>query len=145
VKVKNDYEKNKNSGMRNFLGILLLSVTILFSSFAPSSDVEMDSVVIALKSGNANMLSRFFDNRVDISLPDKSDNYSRSQAEMVMKDFFVNNGVVSFELKHRGENNGGKYCIGVLRTKNGGYRTTLFMKQKGDKQFLQEMHFQSVE
>ena len=74
--------------MRNFLGILLLSVTILCSSFTRSSDAEMDSVVIALKSGNANLLSRFFDNRVDISLPDKSDNYSRSQAEMVMKDFF---------------------------------------------------------
>ncbi len=132
--------------MKNYLGLILLSVTMLFSSFtAPASDVEMDSVVIALKSGNANLLSRFFDSRVDISLPDKSDNYSRSQAEMVMKDFFVSNGVVSFELKHRGENNGGKYCIGVLMTKNGGYRTTLFMKQKGDKQFLQEMHFQSVE
>ncbi len=127
--------------MRNFIGILLLSITTLFSSFTPVSDVEMDSVVIALKSGNANLLSRFFDNRVDISLPDKSDNYSRSQAEMVMKDFFTSNGVVSFELKHRGENNGGKYCIGVLTTKNGGYRTTLFMKQKVISNFCRKCIF----
>lgn len=129
--------------MKRYLGFLLILSFTLLSSF--TSDVEMDSVVVALKSGNANLLSRYFDSRVDISLPDKSDNYSRTQAEMVIRDFFVNNAVTSFDMKHRGENNGGKYCIGMLRTKNGDFRTTLFMKLKGDKQFVQEMHFQPCE
>ena len=93
--------------MKAFFTIILLSVGFLFSGFRPADRVEMDSVVIALKSGNATLLSRFFDSRVDIILPEKSDNYSRSQAEMILKDFFSNNGgVKSFEVKHRGENNG---------------------------------------
>jgi Domain of unknown function (DUF4783) len=126
-----------------YLGFILLFCFTLLSSF--SSTVEMDSVVGALKSGDANSIARYFDNRVDIALPDRSDNYSRTQAAMVLRDFFVSNGVVSFEIKHRGENGGCQYCVGVLQTKNGDYRTTLFMKQKGPKQYLQEMHFQSSE
>jgi hypothetical protein len=127
--------------MKSFFTCILLAVGILLAGF--TNRAEMDSVVVALKSGNANLLSRFFDSRVDITLPERSDNYSRSQAEMILKDFFNNNGgVKNFELKHRGENNGANYVIGLLMTNNGRYRTTLFMKQKGDKQLLQEMRFQ---
>lgn len=127
--------------MKSFFTCILLAVGILLVGF--TNKAEMDSVVVALKSGNANMLSRYFDSRVDITLPERSDNYSRSQAEMILKDFFNNNGgVKNFELKHRGENNGANYVIGLLMTNNGRYRTTLFMKQKGDKQLLQEMRFQ---
>ena len=129
--------------MKAFFTIILLSLGLTFSGFTTTNNAEMDSVVVALKNGNANLLSRFFDSRVDITLPEKSDNYSRSQAEMILKDFFNNNGgVKTFELKHRGENNGANYVIGLLSTNNGRYRTTLFMKQKGEKQLLQEMRFQ---
>lgn len=127
--------------MKAFFTIILFSASILVSGFV--NRAETDTVVVALKSGNANLLSRYFDSRVDISLPEKSDNYSRIQAEMILKDFFsTNGGVKSFDLKHRGENNGSNYIIGILMTNNGRYRTTLFLKQKGDKHFLQEMRFQ---
>ncbi|GAO45113.1 DUF4783 domain-containing protein [Flavihumibacter petaseus] len=129
--------------MKALITIILLSVGVMLTGFANKEAAEMDSVVVALKSGNANQLSRYFDNRIDIALPEKSDNYSRSQAEMILKDFFSNNGgVKNFELKHRGENNGANFVIGLLMTNNGRYRTTLFMKQKGEKQLLQEMRFQ---
>ncbi|ULQ56325.1 DUF4783 domain-containing protein [Flavihumibacter rivuli] len=127
--------------MKKFIGLILLTTSILLSSF--TGTLEIDTVVVALKSGNVSLLSRYFDSRVEIALPEKTDSYSRSQAEMVVKDFFSSNGgVKNFELKHRGENNGANYVIGVLSTSNGRYRTTLFMKVKGDKQFLQEMRFQ---
>ena len=127
--------------MKAFFTIILFSATIFLTGFI--NRAETDSVVVALKSGNANLLSRFFDSRVEISLPEKSDNYSRIQAEMILKDFFsTNGGVKSFDLKHKGENNGSNYIIGVLLTNNGRYRTTIFLKQKGDKHFLQEMRFQ---
>lgn len=129
--------------MKALFTLILLSLGMAMSGFSGKNAAEMDSVVVALKSGNANLLSRYFDSRVDIALPERSDNYSRSQAEMILKDFFSNNGgVKNFELKHKGENNGANFVIGLLMTKNGRYRTTLFMKQKGEKQLLQEMRFQ---
>ena len=52
-----------------------------------------------MKSGNISQLSRFLDTRVDISLPEKSDTYSKSQAEMIIRDFFNTNVVRNFLVK----------------------------------------------
>ncbi len=135
--------------MKNYLWLVLLSFTFLLTSFKPPASagtgMEIEDIVGALKTGNATQLSRYFDIRVDITLPDKSDNYSRAQAEMIIRDFFSYNNVRSFEIKYKGENNGSKYCIGTLKTKNGDYRTKLFMKQKDSRQVLQEIAFQTVE
>ena len=126
--------------MKKILPLALATLSLLFTSFTPMYSIE--EVVTAMRSGNANQLSRYFDDRIDIQLPSKSDNYSRTQAEMILKDFFSSNEVRNFQVKHKGENNGAQFCIGLLQTKNGNYRTKLYMKQKGDRQVLQEIGFQ---
>ena len=131
--------------MKKYTALVLLAFSIFLLSFTSADTLEMDDVVVALKSGNASQLSKYFDNRVDISLPDKTDNYSRTQAEMIIRDFFNNNGVRNFELKYKSEKSGSNYCVGTLQTKAGNYRTTLFMKQKGDRQYLQDLSFQKIE
>ncbi len=105
--------------------------------------LSIDEVVTGLKSGDAAQISKYFDNTVEISMPDKSNNYSKSQAELVLKDFFSTTGVKNFTVIHKGENSGSQYCIGTLATKNGSFRTTVFMKQKNDKQFVQEIRFEN--
>ena len=96
-----------------------------------------------MKSGNSSQVAKYFDANVEISMPDKTNSYSKSQAELVLKDFFVSNPVKGFEIIHKGENAGSQYCIGTLLTKGGSYRTTIFMKQKGDVQVLQELRFEN--
>lgn len=125
--------------------VCLFSIVLGFFCCSFMNTYEMDDVLVALKSGNASQLSKYFDNRVDISLPDKADNYSRTQAEMIMRDFFNNNSVRSFSLRYKSENTETNYCIGTLQTKGGNYRTTLLMKQKGDKLYLQDLRFQRLE
>ena len=119
----------------------LLTIGTLLSSFTFFSSI--DEVITAMKAGNAADIAKFFDNTVEINMPDKKNSYSRSQAELVLKDFFSSNGVKSFTVIHKGENSGSQYCIGTLVTRNGTYRTTIFMKQKGDKQVLQEITFEN--
>jgi hypothetical protein len=121
--------------------ILLISTGVLLSSFTISTSI--DEVLTALKSGNATQLARYFDTRVDISLPNKSDNFSKNQAEMILKDFFASNEVKNFVVKHKGENAGSQFCIGLLQTRNGNFRTKLYMKQKGGQQVVQEIAFQA--
>jgi hypothetical protein len=118
-----------------------LGAAVMLSSFTLFTSI--DEVVTALKNGDAVQIARFFDNTVEITMPDKSNNYSKNQAEVVLKDFFSTNGIKSFEVIHKGENAGSQYCIGTLVTKNGSFRTTVFMKQKGDKQLLQEIRFEN--
>jgi Domain of unknown function (DUF4783) len=125
--------------MKKYLTVAAI-ITVL-SSFAILFGI--DEVVIAMKNGNASVIAKYFDNNVEISMPDKSNSYSKSQAELVLKDFFVNNPVKGFDVIHKGENAGSQYCIGTLQTKNGSFRTTIYMKQKGDVQVLQELRFEN--
>lgn len=151
--------------MKATLGIALLTISLFLVSFRSNytrvnvgsyytnlrsnvtsdyaNDYAIDEIASAIKSGNVVKLSRYLDSRVDISLPEKSDTYSKSQAEMIIRDFFSTNGVQNFLIRHKGENGGSEFCVGLLKTRNGDYRTTLFIKLKGDKQLLQEIRFQS--
>ena len=125
--------------MKRFFTILSLGA--ILSSFTIFSSI--DEVITAMKSGNAADVARYFDNTVEINMPGKSNGYSKSQAELVLKDFFTSNGVKNFDVIHKGENSGSQFCIGTLSTKNGNYRTTIFMKQRGDKQVLQTITFEN--
>jgi hypothetical protein len=129
--------------MKRLTGWILAVMAIILVSYR--SFDNMDVVVTAIRSGNVTQLSPFFDVRVDITLPDKSDTYSRAQAEMVIGDFFNTNVVQNFKITQQGESGGTVYCAGILQTRSGNFRTTLFFRQKGDKHFLQEIRFQNVE
>src|ERR1700754_4077127 len=114
--------------MRSILGLSVLTLSFVLVSFRPV--YTLDEITYALRSGNAGQLSRYLDSRVDISLPQKSDTYSRIQAEMIIRDFFSTNGVQNFLVKRKGTSGGSEFCVGVLQTRNGDYRTSIFMKQK---------------
>lgn len=113
------------------------------SSFGQQGSI--DEVIGALRSGNASELSKYFDDNVELTLPVKSDSYSKAQAQLILKDFFANNDVTGFELKHKGDSPGGHYCIGTLQTKSGNFRAHVFMKSKGNKEVVKEIRFQSIE
>lgn len=124
--------------MKQFFPIAALF--LFLSSF--NVKVGIEDVITAIKAGNAEQVALYFDNTVEISMPDKSNSYSKPQAEIILKDFFYSNPVRGFEVIHKGQNAGSQFCIGSLITKTGTFRTTIFMKQKGDNQVLQELRFE---
>ncbi|HXR83865.1 MAG TPA: DUF4783 domain-containing protein [Hanamia sp.] len=119
--------------------LLYIFVLIISSSF---TIVSFTQIISAIKSGNANEVSKFFDNTIEITLPDKSNSYSKSQAQLVLQEFFKNNPVKDFKTIHQSENAGSEYCIGNLTTINGVFRTTIFVKQKGQQELVQELRFE---
>jgi hypothetical protein len=120
--------------------IIILTGFMMLSSF--SNGQLIDEVITSLKSGKAEQLSSLFDNTIEIGLPESNNSYSKNQATAVIKDFFVQHQVKSFELLHKGENGGSQFCIGMLNTKNGSFRTTIYIKQKSDKKVVQEIRFE---
>lgn len=129
--------------MKSLLTSLLVVATVMMSSFAQPSTI--DDVIGAIRSGDADELSKYFDDNVELTLPVKSDSYSKAQAQVILKDFFGNNSVKGFELKHKGDSPGGHYCIGTLQTKSGSFRAHVFMKAKGSKEVVKEIRFTSIE
>jgi hypothetical protein len=130
--------------MKTLFASLLIPLALALTSFAQRSS-NIDAVIGALRSGNASELATYFDENVELTLPDQSDSYSKAQAVLILKDFFNNNGVKTFDVKHKGDNGGGQFCIGTLQTKSGNFRTTVFMKIKNSKELVKEIRFQSIE
>src|SRR5215510_4048076 len=130
--------------MKSFISTLTIFLGLALVSFTNQAS-NLDNVIDALKDGKASEIGKYLDENVEISLPDKSNNYSKAQAVLILKDFFDNNEVKTFEVKHRGDQNGGEYCVGTLQTKSGNYRTTVFMKTKTGKDFIKAIRFQSIE
>ena len=125
--------------MKRTFTILLLAT--IFSSFTALIGIE--DIVASLKSGNVSQMAKYFDKTVEIALPEKTNSYSRSQAEMILRDFLGNKNVKAFQVLHKGDTNGSQYVVGKLVTKKSNYRTTVFMKQKGGRQVLQEIRFEN--
>ena len=129
--------------MKPIFTTLLLGTVLMLSSFTAQNGI--DDVINALRSGNSSQLSGYFDDNVELTLPDKSDSYSKAQAQLIVKDFFGNNGVKGFDLKHKGDSPGGHFCVGTLQTNAGNFRTNVFMKMKNGKEVVKEIRFQAIE
>jgi len=129
--------------MKTFISTLSLFLGLFMVSF--TNQTNLDEVIGALKDGKANELGKYMDDNLTLTLPDKSNSYSKAQAVLVLKDFFDNNEVKGFEIKHKGDQEGSQYCVGTLQTKTGNFRTTIFMKSKTGKNVIKELRFQSIE
>lgn len=129
--------------MKPFFTSLMITVALVLSSFTAQNTI--DNVIGALRSGNASELSKYFDDNVELTLPDKSDSYSKAQAQQIVRDFFSNNSVKGFDLKHKGDSPGGHFCIGTLQTGAGNFRTNVFLKTKNGREVVKEIRFQPVE
>ena len=129
--------------MKPFFTSLMITVALVLSSFTVQNTI--DNVIGALRSGNASELSKYFDDNVELTLPDKSDSYSKAQAQQIVRDFFSNNSVKGFDLKHKGDSPGGHFCIGTLQTGAGNFRTNVFLKTKNGREVVKEIRFQPVE
>ncbi|MBD0333592.1 MAG: DUF4783 domain-containing protein [Chitinophagaceae bacterium] len=128
--------------MQKFLTLACAMLFVALASFKPLTG--LDEVIAALKTGNASELSRYLDDNVEISLPDKANSYSKAQSVMILQDFFSTTGVRNFQVKHNGNNGGNQFCIGTLQTRSGNYLTTIFMKSKNGYQLIKQVIFQSL-
>lgn len=123
--------------------ILVFSVISFLYSFTEPIAPSFNPIAVAMSTGNADALSKFFDSDVEISIADKEEIYEKSTAKTVVSDFFSKNKPKSFNQVHQGASKGKdtQYCIGEMPTAGGNYRVYLYMKVSGDQYIIQEMRF----
>ncbi|MBI3511281.1 MAG: DUF4783 domain-containing protein [Bacteroidetes bacterium] len=89
----------------------------------------VDDVAQAIRSGNAEDLSKYFADNVDLKVLEQENIYSRAQAELILKDFFAKHPVQEFTIVHKSTaNNESQFAIGTLKTANGTYRVHYLLK-----------------
>ncbi|GMQ31394.1 DUF4783 domain-containing protein [Algoriphagus confluentis] len=92
----------------------MLIVKILFFFFlviSPFSEEKetvpsIDPIISALESGSSNDLARFFENSITLNINGQQGDYSRNQAELVLKDFFKKNPSQGFSILYQKESPG---------------------------------------
>jgi len=124
--------------------VTLTCAALFFIATAFTQAGGIDDVISALRNGNATELSKYIDNNIELSMPSKTDHYSRQQAVVILQDFFSNNGVKGFDVKHKGDNGGSQFCIGTLSSRSGPFRTTFFLTEKNGRLLIKEIRFQSM-
>jgi hypothetical protein len=129
--------------MKHLLTTFFLSILITAASFAQSVD---ENITNAIRVGSFKDVSRYLDAKVDMAVLSKENSYSKSQAEVIIKNFFEKNKVSGYQVIHRGKSrDGAQYVIGSLVTSTGTYRTYVLTKGEGDKAKIQQLRFEVSE
>lgn len=87
---------------------LILSVFLWLSipDFGGKSENSIDPIVSAIGSGSSSELARFFDSSISMNVNGQQGEYSKSQAEIILKDFFKKNPSRGFSIVFQNENPG---------------------------------------
>lgn len=136
---------------------LTISLLLLFFATASHTSYGQEEVLstakVALKAGNSKDLSKYFHNNLEIKISDDeadntNSNYSKTQAEYVLKGFFKDNPPQDFVYVHHGTSKDGmKYAIGKYTCRDstgkpaGTYRVFLKLKQYDGSYLIDEIDF----
>lgn len=131
--------------INRFKRVLVLMPLVVFMAMRVSASAPGDipqSMIDALKSGNAVELSKFFNTSIELAIPGQTDIYSSQQAELIVKNFFAKHVPSNFVILHKGGKEGSQYAIGNLTTSTGNFRVTLLIKQRENKPFIHQLRFE---
>ena len=127
--------------IRNRILLLLVLCFGLLPAFAQGSDV-IDQVKESIKSGSAKELAKYLDQSVGVTIEAKVENYSKAQAEFVLRDFFKAHPPNEFNILHQGSSKGGQpFAIGEYKSGSSKYRVWMKIKTVGKEQLIQEISF----
>jgi hypothetical protein len=106
---------------------------------ASAQSEVLNNVKAAIKAGSSKELVKNFNSMVELNFEGTKSNYSRSQAELVMKEFFKKYPPQNFQYIHQGSSKEGlTYVIGKYNYESGSFRVWILVK-KIDSKFVVEL------
>ncbi len=123
--------------------VLLIILPLTVAANSSGTGNIPDEIVLAIKSGNSKSLARWFNSNVELVILDKEDIYSRSQAEMICKDFFASHKPLDYKVLFEGGKEGARYSIGNLTTSNGTFRVYFLLKKQDDQSYIHQFRIET--
>ncbi|NQY67655.1 MAG: DUF4783 domain-containing protein [Flavobacteriales bacterium] len=125
---------------------LVFILFLFISQISFGQNEVLNSIKLAMKTGSANELSKYFDSNIDLKIMDKANSYSSSQAKLILKDFFDSHRPESFHVVHEGNSaNDIKYYIGTLKSKSSDFRVYIYLRGNKNKVTIQEISIEEEE
>ncbi len=123
-------------------------VSLLVGTFLIVNPVKAqipDEIILSLKSGNAKTLSEYFNQNVELVVPENDNVYSKAQAQLIVNDFFSINSPQGFSVIHQGGKEGAQYVIGNLSTRKGFFRVYFLLKKNDGKDYIHQLRIEKQE
>jgi hypothetical protein len=118
------------------IGFFLLGIT--------ASAIEIPSgILTAFNNGDASALSTYFSNTLELTLHDKEEIYSKTQAEIILNKFFADNPPSQFRIIHQGGKEKSKYAIGTLTSGPKSFRITFLLKTEENKVLIHQLRIEN--
>ncbi|MGV8091782.1 MAG: DUF4783 domain-containing protein [Mangrovibacterium sp.] len=120
---------------------LVIGILFVFTAGRLVAQIP-DDVVVSFRTGNANTLSGYFNQNIEMVVLEHDDVYSKAQAQQIVSNFFSQNKAQEFSILHQGGKEGARYAIGNLRTDNGTFRVYFLLKDAGNKAYIHQLRIE---
>ncbi len=128
----------KNTGIK-IAGLVFL-MGISYGGFAQGDIINQ--VKEAIKTGSSKEIAQYLHPQVDLTINGEMNNYSKTQAEFVLREFFRENPPSSFTIVHQGASKGGlPYAIGQYLSNGSTYRVWMRIKNLENQYLVHEISF----
>ena len=94
--------------------------------------------------GDADCLSAWFDNNLEVCVASQESNASRAQAKQILKTFFDAFTPRSFDITHTAERANMKYALGNLNAGGETFTVTIFVSAKSDGYKIQQLKIERL-
>ena len=133
---------------RYILSVLATTVALLSCVKASAQDTGYDvfnpiSKYLAL--GDADKLSAWFSDNLEVTIFSDSNDSSRNQACQIMKSFFKSYAPRSFEISHKAGRSNMKYALGTLNAGGEMFLVTIFVNCKGSDYRIKQMKIERID
>jgi hypothetical protein len=113
------------------------------SSVSFQGDIIQD-LASNFKSANSKEIGSHFSPTLDLVVLQEEENYSKVQAEQILRDFFAKHPPVATTIIHTIDTNPNyKISILSLSTRSGKFRVSLTLKKTGGSFFITELRIES--
>jgi len=117
-----------------------------FTQIAFAQNEVMNNVLTAFKSSNSKEVAKYFNNSMELIIEPENvefDNVSNSQAELVLKNFFLKYPAKDFNWGHQGSSpDGSQYRTGTYDAANNKFVVFVVLKQNGGKYIIDKLYIQ---
>jgi hypothetical protein len=122
--------------------LFFLLIIIGFGGNLIQAQKVPDKLIHAFQKGDADLLSPYFNDRIELTLLGIDHRISQSQAKEIMRDFFKKYPPVTFEIMFEGDKKDSNFAVGKLKSKTEIFRVNLFFKKIGEQNLLHLMEIE---
>ena len=135
--------------MKRYIISVFVALTAIFmSAEASAQDKSYDvfnPIAKYIALGDAEKLSAWFSDNLEVSIFSNSNDSSYSQARQIMKSFFKSYTPRSFEINHKAGRSNMKYALGTLNAGGELFTVTIFVSYKDSDYRIQHLKIERID